>query len=163
MTQRASVSVDLAADADAVFASITDLARLPKWNDRMTRVIELPDRLEPGAEWVVEFKVFERKWRSRSRVHSVDLGTRSFAYRTQTDDGNPSVSEWRWDVEPTAAGSRVTVAWNLHPATFWRRLLFARIRARQLARTEVPASLAALGRVAQTRTAGTTSVSDDRH
>jgi len=150
VSQRASVAADLAADPDAVFASITDLARLPEWNDRMTRVVELPDRLEPGAEWVVEFKVFERKWRSRSRVERVGLGTRSFAYRTQTDDGNPSVSEWRWDVEPTAAGSRVTAAWNLHPATFWRRVLFVRIRARQLARSEVPASLAALGRLVRT-------------
>jgi hypothetical protein len=38
------------------------------------------------------------------------------------------------------------VTWELHPATFWRRVLLVRIRARQLSRTEIPASLAALAR-----------------
>jgi hypothetical protein len=51
------------------------------------------------------------------------------------------------------AGSRVTVTWSLHPATFWRRVLLGRIRARQLANTEVPTSLTALA--AATMRAGT--------
>jgi hypothetical protein len=36
----------------------------------------------------------------------------------------------------------------LRPVTFWRRVLLGRIRARQLARTEVPTSLAALAAAA---------------
>lgn len=147
----ATVSAVVPADPDAVFAAVTDLARLPEWNARMTRAVELPARLVPGAEWVVEFEVYGRKWRSRSCLESVDAGERSFAYRTQTDDGNPSYAEWRWQVEPADGGSRVSVSWTLHPRTFWRRTLLARIRARQLARTEVPASLAALGDAGRAR------------
>ena len=41
----------------------------------------------------------------------------------------------------------MTVTWELHPVTFWRRMLLARIRGGQLAHTEVPTSLAALAAV----------------
>src|SRR5439155_17081342 len=54
-------------------------------------------------------------------------------------------------VEPLGEGCRVSVGWDLHPQTFWRRVLFGRVRARQLARTELPASLAALARAAEER------------
>jgi polyketide cyclase/dehydrase/lipid transport protein len=148
-----TVSRVLPVEAAAAFGTITDLARLPEWNARMTEVLELPDRLEPGAQWVVGFQVFERRWRSRSRVESIDVGALRFAHRTQTDDGNPSFADWRWEVEPLQRGCRVTVSWELHPATFWRRAVLARVRNHQLARTEVPASLAALADVVRTRTA----------
>jgi hypothetical protein len=81
----------------------------------------------------------------------IDDEARRFEYRTQTDDGNPSFTNWSWQVEPREQGCRVSVDWALHPATFWRRVLFARVRARQLARTEVPASLAALAEAAAKR------------
>jgi hypothetical protein len=65
-------------------------------------------------------------------------------YRSATDDGNPSYAHWAWDVADDPGGSRVTVSWDVHPVTFWRRVLLARIRARQITRTEIPASLEAL-------------------
>jgi hypothetical protein len=78
---------------------------------------------------------------------------RVFAYRSGTDDGNPSYAIWRWVVEDASdGGSKVTVSWDLNPATFWRRLLLARVRARQL-RREVPASIDSLARVLQEQSA----------
>jgi len=127
-----------------VFSTLTDIASLPAWNAAMTSVVDRPDCLGVGAEWVVEFRVLGRSWRSRSRVEELDAPGRRFAYRSGTDDGNPSYAQWAWAVTDDPAGSRVTLTWELHPVTFWRRLLLARIRARQLARTEIPASLAAL-------------------
>lgn len=151
MTAATSASTVVPAEPDAVFATLTDIARLPEWNGAMTRVIEQPSRLDGGAEWVVEFHALGNTWRSRSTVEDLDVAGRRFAYRSGTDDGNPSYARWTWEVTPAPAGSRVAVTWELHPATFWRRVLLARIRARQLARTELPASLAALaGEVAQT-------------
>jgi hypothetical protein len=144
------VSQVLPGEASAAFGAITDLARLPEWNAKMTRVVTLPEHLGVGVEWVVEFAVFRRRWKSRSRVESINADTLRFAHRTQTDDGNPSFSDWRWDVEPLNDGCRVTVSWDLHPVTFWRRVLLARIRNYQLGRTEVPASLAALSRTLST-------------
>jgi hypothetical protein len=150
-TLTASASAVLAIGADAAFGAITDLAHLPDWNERMTRVVECPERLEPGAQWVVEFAVFGRRWRSRSQIDVVDTAARRFEYRTRTDDGNTSFADWRWRVEPLGEGCRVTAGWDLHPQTFWRRVLFGRVRARQLARTELPASLAALAGAAEER------------
>lgn len=137
-------SAIVAAHPDSVFRTLTDIAALPTWNARMTRVVEQSAELEPGAYWVVEFHVLGRTWRSRSTVEELDSARRRFAYRSRTDDGNPSYAHWTWEVTEDPAGSRVTVTSELHPITFWRRVLLGRVRARQLARTELPASLTAL-------------------
>lgn len=144
MTITRHLSTVVAAPADAVFETLTDIDGLPEWNKVMTAVVESPPLLAPGAEWVVEFHVLGRTWRSRSTVEELDESRRRFAYCSRTDDGNPSDARWSWQVDADPAGSRVTVAVALHPATFWRRVLLARIRSRQLARTELPASLSAL-------------------
>jgi len=142
----ASASTIVPATADAVLRTLTDIARLPEWNDVMTSVIDKPDRLEVGAEWLVEFHALGQTWRSRSVVEEIDLAARRFVYRSGTDDGNPSYARWTWEVSDHGNGSQVSVRWELHPATFWRRVLLVRIRARQLVRNEIPASLAALAR-----------------
>lgn len=148
MTPVTRASAVLSAAPDAVFATLTDLARLPDWNAAMTSVVEQPSHLEIGADWVVEFQALGQRWRSRSTLEEFDVTARRFVYRSGTDDGNPSYARWSWEVVDDPAGSRVTVTWSLHPATFWRRVLLVRIRGRQLARTEIPASLAALAAAA---------------
>jgi uncharacterized protein YndB with AHSA1/START domain len=147
VTITGSSTVVIGAPAEAVFATLTDIKGLAAWNDKMTRVVDQPAELCTGEEWVVEFHVLGRTWRSRSVIDELDAERGRFAYRSRTDDDNPSEATWAWDVVADGAGSRVTVAWSLRPVTFWRRILLGRIRARQLARTEVPASLAALASV----------------
>lgn len=132
------------ADADAVFAQICDVVALARWNDAIVQVVELPPTWQPGAEWVVRMEVLGRSWDSRSRLVELDRQQRRFAYRSGTDDGNPSYAAWVWEVATAPGGSEVTVSAALHPQTFWRRLLLGRIRRRQLARRELPASLARL-------------------
>lgn len=147
MGAEGSTTAVIQAPAGAVFDAITDIARLPEWNEIMTRVTDAPETLEPGSEWVVEFKAMGSSWLSRSRAEVVDRDGGRFAYRSMTHDGNPSYAIWTWELDGTGDSTRVTVSWDLHPATFWRRVLLARIRARQL-KKEIPASLAALERVA---------------
>ena len=155
MSATGRTSAVVPTEPDAVFKTVTDIERLPSWNPVMTSVIDRPEALRVGAEWVVEFHALGQTWHSRSTVDELDASARRFAYRSRTDDGNPSEASWVWEVTADPAGSRVTVTWTLHPVTFWRRVLLVRIRARQLARTEVPASLAALASVAaQTSAAG---------
>lgn len=138
-------SVVIEADPDEVFATITAIDRLPAWNARVREVLETPPDplLPPGTEWVVQMVVPPARWPSRSASVVCDRGRRRFEYVSQSDDGNPSRVVWQWSVLPDPAGSAVTVEWDASVRTFWRRLLFARLRRRQLA-AEVPASLAAL-------------------
>lgn len=149
MTGHASASRVVGASPGDVFDTITDIARLPDWNDAITSVIEQPDQLDVGAQWVVGMHALGQSWRSRSTVEVADPAGRCFAYRSATDDGNPSYTLWTWVVADHAHGALVTVACELHPSTFWRRVLFVRIRARQLARNELPGSLAALDAAAK--------------
>jgi len=149
ITKKADAVLD--ASPDAVFGALTDIAHLPEWNDAIVKVVEPLRALEPGAEWVVKVRALGQSWNSRSRVTAVDPAQGRFSYRSCTDDGNPSYALWAWTVEPDPAGSRVAVTMELHPATFWRRVLLARIRARQMGRTELPSSLHALGAAAKTR------------
>jgi uncharacterized protein YndB with AHSA1/START domain len=132
--------------ASDVFGLLTDIDRLPEWNSIIVKVVERPETLSPGSEWVVQLKAMGNSWPSRSTIEEHDPHGHVFAYRSCTDDGNPSYARWRWAVEPAAdGGSRVSVSWELHPKTFWRRALLVRIRSRQLQR-EVPASIESLAR-----------------
>jgi hypothetical protein len=139
----------VAARPDEVFELISDPVRLPEWNRAIVGVIDVPDKLRPGDQWVVQLSALGQSWASRSTVVDIDRQARHFAYRSQTDDGNPSHADWAWQVSDAPGGCEVTVSCALHPATFWRRVLLVRVRAWQLQRRELPASLLALGGVAQ--------------
>ena len=139
---QASAIIDVA-PAEA-FTAITAIDRLPEWNKRIAAVTGTPRMpLAEGIEWTVQMHVPPAKWPSRSRVLTYDPVRLLFEHTSQSDDGNPSYAVWRWSVIPDADGTRVTVEWTGHPKTFWRRLLFARLRRKQL-HTEAPASLHAL-------------------
>ena len=73
---------------------------------------------------------------------STDQGFR-FGYRTRNEDGNPSYTLWRWEVDPDDSGTKVSVRWDVYLKTLDRRLLAGPIRQRQL-RKEVAASLRAM-------------------
>jgi len=131
-------------EPDAALSTITDVHALTSWNAAITRVLDAPATLGVGDEWVVEMSALGQTWSSRSRLIALDRDTRRFSYRSVTDDGNPSYAEWTWTVAEAPGGCEVTVTWTLNPQTFWRRVLLGRIRQRQLTKTEVPTSLAAL-------------------
>jgi uncharacterized protein YndB with AHSA1/START domain len=136
-----TTSCFVAAEADGVFALVTDPARLPDWNAAIVRVVDAPEQLSPGTEWVVQLSALGQSWASRATVLEIDPQTRHFVYRSRTDDGNPSSAEWPWDVTVVPGGCEVSVAFALHPATFWRRTLLARI-AHGSPAAEIPAARA---------------------
>jgi len=144
MGARESVSAAVPAGPDAVFKQVTDVRQLPDWNPAITEVVEMPERLDPGAVWKVRVRALGQSWVSKSEVRELDPMARRFAYRSQSDDDNPSYADWEWTVEPEGDGSKVTVAVDLCPQTFWRKVLLVRMRRPSL-RKEMRASLAALG------------------
>jgi uncharacterized protein YndB with AHSA1/START domain len=122
------------ADPDVVFNLITTPERLSEWNRAIVRTVDAPPQLEPGSTWVVELHALGQSWPSRSTLTLLDRSTRRFSYRSQTDDGNPSHADWAWQVADAPGGSDLSVTVDLHPVTFWRRVLLARIRSLQLRR-----------------------------
>jgi uncharacterized protein YndB with AHSA1/START domain len=141
-----SASAVMDAPADDVFALITDVDRLPEWNAHIRRVLEPPSHrpLAPGAEWVVQMQVAGARWPSRATVMTCDASRRLFEHTSRTDDGNPSRAHWRWEITPIGdRRSRIDISWRGVPRTFWRRILFAKLRRRQLG-DEVVASLRTL-------------------
>src|SRR5436190_5555597 len=137
-----SVSAPVSASPAKVFELLTDFARLPEWNRAITDVVEAPTRLDVGSEWKVRLHALGQSWVSKSRVSVLDPTMGRFAYRSQSDDGNPSYADWEWRVAADGAGAMVTVTVDLNPLTFWRKHLFVRIR-RPTLRNEMQASLAA--------------------
>lgn len=144
-TRRGSASAVIVAPADTVFDAVTDPSRMTLWNAVMTEVVEMPEAIAPGSEWVVAFQAMRvMRWRSRSRCEALVRNDRTFVHRSGTDDGNPSYAIWTWTVEPEGQGrSTVRVTWELHPETVLRKVLLSRMRNRML-KSEVPASLSAL-------------------
>jgi hypothetical protein len=138
-------TVPLTAPAPDVFDLLVDVDRLPEWNQRIDHVIQAPPGpLEEGTEWVIEMRAMGSRWPSRARALRVDRSAGAFEHRSVTDDGNPSYVLWSWQVTPTSGGSILTVTWAVHPRSFWRRLLLARVRRGFLA-AEVRTSVAGLG------------------
>ncbi|MFP5319024.1 MAG: SRPBCC family protein [Acidimicrobiia bacterium] len=144
MATRGRSSIHVGAPPDAVFAVITDLPGLPSWNSRMTGVVELPPELRPGAEWVVSFAIAGARFTSRSHVIELDGRSHRFVYRSKREDNNPSFTIWGWKVDPEGDGSKVTLEWEMRPATLFRKKVVGPLRGRQIERSDVPASLTAL-------------------
>lgn len=143
MGTQESVSARVGASPEAVFSLVTDVSRLPEWNQAITGVVEAPERLDAGSEWKVRLHALGQTWVSKSQVSAIDPLTGRFAYRSQSDDGNASYADWEWHVDADGDGSMVTVTADLNPVTFWRKHLLVRIR-RPALRKEMRASLAAL-------------------
>lgn len=141
---RASARIE--ATPQAVFDLITDVDRLPEWNDAIETVAERPAALTEGVEWTVTMHPPRLpRWGSISRVEQLDRRNLRFAYETRNADGNPSRVTWCWELEGADGGTEVTVTWDCYLETLDRRLFAGPMRKRHLAR-EVPKSLDALAR-----------------
>jgi uncharacterized protein YndB with AHSA1/START domain len=139
-----SETVNLTAPAGDVFDVLVDVDRMTEWNEHLHHVIDASsDPLTEGVEWVLEMRAMGTDWPSRARALRVDPDALVFEHRSATDDGNPSYALWSWQVSPRGDESTLTVTWTVHPKTFWRRLLLARVRRGFLA-SEVRASVAGL-------------------
>jgi len=138
-----TVSTYVDAPATAVLYQISDIARLPEWNSAITEVVESPAQLVPRAVWKVRLHALGQTWVSTSTLDELDEPAGRVRYRSQTDDGNPSYADWEWLIARDGPGSRVTVAVTLHPVTFWRKRVLAKLR-RPALRREMQTSLGAL-------------------
>lgn len=140
---RESATASFSSPPGDVFRTVTDVGRLPEWNTAITEVVERPDELREGSLWKVRVHALGQSWVSKSTLTELNPEAGRFAYRSQSDDGNPSFADWAWRIEPDGAGSKVTVTVDLNPQTFWRKHLLIKLR-RPALRKEMQESLVAL-------------------
>src|SRR5437879_7761969 len=121
MGKQETASARVAATRQAVFGLVTAIPRLPLWNEAITDVIEAPEHLEAGSVWKVRLHALGQTWVSKSQVSVIDSVTGRFAYRSQSDDGNPSYVDWEWQGDADPDGSIDTRTADTHTTPLWRK------------------------------------------
>jgi uncharacterized protein YndB with AHSA1/START domain len=106
-----SVTREISAPAEQVWAMVSDLTRMGEWspeNEGATWTKGATGAI-PGAEFRGSNRNGSRTWKTAGRVVASD-SPRLFTFRI-TVLGRPS-SEWQYLIEPTGTGCRVTETWD---------------------------------------------------
>lgn len=120
------VSVDIDADADALYDLITDLPRIGEWSPECERVEWDGDVDRPveGTTFVGHNAVGPGR-RIRYRRHGTVLtADRGRAFSFITDEGGRPSTAWHYRFEPLGDGrTRVTEAYEVRWIPTWARIL----------------------------------------
>lgn len=111
MSERESVSRDIAAPAETVWAMVSDVTRMGEWSPETTGAKWLGGATGPVAG--ARFRGSNRngifRWRTLATVTVAEPG-KEFTFRVSF--GPLQVAEWSYTFEPTSAGCRVTETWT---------------------------------------------------
>lgn len=101
------VSREVAAPAERVWAMVSDVTRMGQWSPENVggRWLGGASGPTPGARFRGTNRRGWRRWSTRCTVVDADP-PRRFAFRVTS--GGLAVAEWRYELEPTDAGCRVT-------------------------------------------------------
>lgn len=110
-------SVDIAADADAVYALITDLPTMAHIAAETTAMEWVKgDAASPGAKFNGTNQNGTKSWTTACTVTDAEPG-RVFAFDVRS--AVVPVAHWRYDIESTGDGCRVTErTWDRRPGWF---------------------------------------------
>ncbi|WP_172799443.1 SRPBCC family protein [Mycobacterium sp. IS-3022] len=146
-----SESIFVAAAPDEVYAMVSDVTRTGEWSP-ICRTCRWDDGAGPwvGAWFTGRNETPERTWETRSQVVAADPG-REFAWEV-----NDGWAYWGYTFESENDGTRVTEIWKFLPKGLngFRELFGDQADAeiekrRDAARTGIPATLAAIKKVAE--------------
>ena len=120
-----SQSVVIQAPAERIYSLVADLPRMGDWSPECRRAEWLDDADGPveGARFVGHnqggpFGLM--KWSRRGRVVTA-VPAREFAFATE--EGGREGVEWRYRLEPTAEGTRVTESYVVSWIPTWARIV----------------------------------------
>lgn len=111
MTDTVSVSRDIAAPADAVWAMVADVTRMGEWSPENEggEWLDPATAAQPGSRFRGRNRRGKRAWKTVATVLECSPG-RVFSFRV--DAGPVKVADWAYTFEPTATGCRVTETWT---------------------------------------------------
>jgi uncharacterized protein YndB with AHSA1/START domain len=121
MADQVSVSREIAAPPERVWALIADLPRMGEWSPECTggRWIGEPQGPEVGARFRGTNQSGRKRWSTRSQV-SESAAPEVFAFDVSAV--GLGVARWHYRIEPVGAGCRVTETWTDRRSPFMRRL-----------------------------------------
>ncbi len=107
----ASVSRDIKAAPEAVWAAITDVTRMGEWSPECHTCEWAPDATGPavGARFTGHNRNGDKEWTTEAEITECDR-PRVFAFDGVF--GDLRFSHWRYEIEPTDDGCRVTESWE---------------------------------------------------
>ena len=110
MTTQLTVSTEIAATPDTVWALVSDLSKMGEWSPETDGVEWLRGATGPvpGATFKGSNHHGSKKWTTIGKITEADPGSR-FAFRITA--AGFKISEWRYDIEPAGSGCRVTETW----------------------------------------------------
>jgi uncharacterized protein YndB with AHSA1/START domain len=118
MADEVSVTREIAAPAEQVWAMVSDVTRMGEWSPENEGAVWLGGATgaQVGAKFRGTNRIGKRKWKTVATVTEIDAGRR-FTFRVSA--GPIPVADWSYAVEPTATGCRLTETWTEHrPAWF---------------------------------------------
>ncbi len=112
-----SVSREIAAPADRVWAMVADVTRMPEWSPENEAARWLRDATGPvaGAKFQGTNRHESKRWKSVCTVTECEPGHR-FTFSVKA--GPLEIAEWSYTFEPTANGCEVTETWTDHRSAF---------------------------------------------
>lgn len=114
MEPQLSVSRDITASAEAVFTALTDVTRMGEWSpenyaNEWTGGAEGP---AIGARWVGHNRNGDFEWSTEARVAELVPNERFTFECLAPDFDDFHFATWRFDIETTDGGCRVTESWQ---------------------------------------------------
>ena len=111
MTDHVSVTQEIGAPAEQVWAMVADLTRMGEWSPENKGAAWLRGATgpKPGATFRGANRNGKKKWRTAGTIVDADPG-RLLTFRIKA--AGFKVAEWRYVFDTTAAGCRVTETWT---------------------------------------------------
>jgi uncharacterized protein YndB with AHSA1/START domain len=106
-----TVSRDMTASPDAVWALVADLSRMPEWSPENERLEWLGGATEPvvGARFRGTNRNGSKSWKSAGEITALEPG-RMLGFTVSA--GPFKIADWSYSIEPTDGGCRVTETWT---------------------------------------------------
>ncbi|MGD0394397.1 MAG: SRPBCC family protein [Acidimicrobiales bacterium] len=110
MTEEASVSEEIAAPAERVWAMVSDVTQMGRWSPENEGATWLRGATgpQPGAQFQGVNRNGKKTWTSIGTIVECEP-PRVFSFRIKAV--GLKVAEWRYEFETTATGCRVTETW----------------------------------------------------
>jgi uncharacterized protein YndB with AHSA1/START domain len=106
-----SVSREIAAPADTVWAMVSDVTRMGEWSPETEGATWIKGATgpRPGAKFKGTNRNGKKKWDTVAEVVEVEPGRR-FSFTVSAV--GLRIADWAYEFEPTASGCRVTETWT---------------------------------------------------